>query len=316
MVSPKKPGIPENNDDDMPELPDDGEDGELTKADLEDLGLMKLEHFEDVTTADDEREPEKVRPTLEDIRVMRKYPIPTYPMFIGRDKKSAICVLETSVSRRHTKVFERDNLFYVQDMGSINGTYLNDKRILDPVELKNGDRIKIAITKQFPRGTREFIFHAVDVEAAAKEQKEQSEREAVLKQAGIIGDRPENERKKILLRNCIFKVARKDLMTVLMTETPRRVALSKIDLATRVLSFQALVPFKIKDNLMLSLEHPRLSDSLKLSLRVVNIVTSPNQGTYEHQTEIVKISDKHKEIYDTVIKLSPLICYMTSKFKE
>jgi pSer/pThr/pTyr-binding forkhead associated (FHA) protein len=306
MVSKQKPEIPENNDDDLPELPDDESD---------DLGLMQLEKFADLPETE-ESVPEQVRPVLEDSRTMRKYQVPTYPMFIGRDKKNAICILESAVSRRHTKVFERDNMFYVQDMGSMNGTYLNDKRILDPVALKEGDRIKIAITKVFPRGVREFVFHTVDTAAVAKEQKEQSEREAVLKQAGIIGEKMDSERRKIMLRHCVFKVARNDLMTVLMTETPRRVAVTKLDLATKVLSFQALLPFKIKDNLSLSVEHPRLGDALRISVRVVNIVAMSSYGIYEHQNEILKISDKHKQIYDTTIKASPMICYLTSQFKE
>jgi pSer/pThr/pTyr-binding forkhead associated (FHA) protein len=302
-------------DDELPDdLPDD-EDEEFAEEE-EESNEVQLETFQDLPgVAVEEATQKKIRPLLEDIKTARKYEVPTYPMFIGRDKKSSICIPEAPVSRRHAKVFERDGAFFIQDFGSINGTYLNEKRIMDPVELKDGDRIKIAVTKQFSRGVREYVFKHPIFEEVTKEQREQAERDALLKQVGISGSK-EGDRKKVLLRHCIFKIARHDLISMLITEGTRRVSLTRLELNQKILSFLALMPFKPKDTLMCTIEHPRLSEALRISVRVTNVIPVPNYGAYEHQTEVVKLSDKHKAFYDNMIKLSPLICYLTSKLKE
>ena len=47
-----------------------------------------------------------------------------------------------TVSRNHAVLVERDGSFYVEDEGSLNGTFVNRKRI-DNVELANGDELQI-----------------------------------------------------------------------------------------------------------------------------------------------------------------------------
>ena len=51
------------------------------------------------------------------------------PMVIGRGKEAGLTVPHALVSRRHTEVFEREGRLFVRDMGSLNGTYVNNTRI-------------------------------------------------------------------------------------------------------------------------------------------------------------------------------------------
>ncbi|MGD1993140.1 MAG: FHA domain-containing protein [Anaerolineae bacterium] len=53
--------------------------------------------------------------------------------------------LEKGVSRRHAKIFFQGEKCYVEDVGSANGTFLNDRRLTPylPYPLKAGDEIQV-----------------------------------------------------------------------------------------------------------------------------------------------------------------------------
>lgn len=62
------------------------------------------------------------------------------PVVIGRGKEAGLTVPHALVSRKHTEVYEQDGRLFVRDLGSLNGTYLNNTRIdcdqpLDPNQL-------------------------------------------------------------------------------------------------------------------------------------------------------------------------------------
>jgi pSer/pThr/pTyr-binding forkhead associated (FHA) protein len=47
-----------------------------------------------------------------------------------------------TVSRNHAVLVERDGAFYVEDQGSLNGTFVNRHRI-DSARLENGDELQV-----------------------------------------------------------------------------------------------------------------------------------------------------------------------------
>ncbi|MBN1180285.1 MAG: FHA domain-containing protein [Anaerolineae bacterium] len=53
--------------------------------------------------------------------------------------------LERGVSRRHAKIFRQGTEFYIEDVGSANGTFLNDNHLTPylPYPIKEGDRIQV-----------------------------------------------------------------------------------------------------------------------------------------------------------------------------
>lgn len=71
------------------------------------------------------------------------------PILVGRNKKQcALVIQDKGVSRVHAKLYVGDdNALYVNDIGSVNGTYVNDHRIANfhPVRLNSGDRVKFYV---------------------------------------------------------------------------------------------------------------------------------------------------------------------------
>ena len=66
---------------------------------------------------------------------------------IGRDRENDIVLDSDSVSRRHAKIEHRDGHFFVIDLDSTNGTFINDDA--EPVsatQLRRGDQVKIGDT--------------------------------------------------------------------------------------------------------------------------------------------------------------------------
>lgn len=275
---------------------------------------MELKTFNDLPDIPDDDnddfddfDEEKPRPVLEEVRSLKKHVIPNYAMFIGRDRKAFICVQISAVSRKHAKVYEEDGIFYIQDLGSINGTYVNDKRVIDPAPLKIGDRIKIGVTKQYKNGVKEFEFK----QNAPKPKKD------VLKEELDLGIFSEDESSSnVLLKDCLCYITKKDLMSVLKSNLPRRVPLERISFRKEKVSFLSLSPYKVKEILFLVLKHPQFSENLKIQIRVTEIEPQEQYGILLHHCEIFKLTGENKKIFRENILLSPLICYMSSKIKD
>jgi pSer/pThr/pTyr-binding forkhead associated (FHA) protein len=72
----------------------------------------------------------------------------------GRDTRSDIFLDDVTVSRRHAEIYRRGPKYFVRDVGSLNGTYVNRKQV-DDVELQDGDELQIGMFKlAFFHGTR------------------------------------------------------------------------------------------------------------------------------------------------------------------
>ena len=67
-------------------------------------------------------------------------------LMIGRDQKCHVVLDDTYVSQVHARVFAKDNVYLVEDLGSTNGTYLNRRKVTQPTEVHRGDRLKIGMT--------------------------------------------------------------------------------------------------------------------------------------------------------------------------
>ncbi len=72
----------------------------------------------------------------------QRLPIREKETLIGRDPKADIFLNDITVSRRHAKIVVENNKVTVKDLGSLNGTYLNNNRFSDS-ELKNKDELQI-----------------------------------------------------------------------------------------------------------------------------------------------------------------------------
>jgi hypothetical protein len=61
---------------------------------------------------------------------------------IGRSPDCEIFLDDVTVSRNHAVLVEQDGKFLIEDQGSLNGTFVNRRRI-DNQELENGDELQI-----------------------------------------------------------------------------------------------------------------------------------------------------------------------------
>jgi len=91
----------------------------------------------------------------------KKYPLAGDELTIGRDSKNEIVVDLDNVSRKHARVAAREGKCFVSDLGSTNGTYLNDQEILHETPLRNGDLIKVggSIFKFLYGGNVEQLYY-------------------------------------------------------------------------------------------------------------------------------------------------------------
>ena len=61
---------------------------------------------------------------------------------IGRSPDCDIFLDDVTVSRRHAVLIRRDDIFVIEDQGSLNGTFVNRRRI-ESAELADGDELQI-----------------------------------------------------------------------------------------------------------------------------------------------------------------------------
>lgn len=60
---------------------------------------------------------------------------------LGRGNDNKIVIKDPYISKNHFKIVKDEGNYYLEDLNSANGTYLNGDRLMDVVELENGDRI-------------------------------------------------------------------------------------------------------------------------------------------------------------------------------
>lgn len=65
---------------------------------------------------------------------------------VGRAAGCQVTVDDTYVSQLHARVFTRDSQFFVEDLGSTNGTYLNRAKVAGPMVMQKGDRLQVGNT--------------------------------------------------------------------------------------------------------------------------------------------------------------------------
>lgn len=91
----------------------------------------------------------------------KRYPVQEDEITIGRDAKNFIMVDLDNISRKHARVVIREGKAFVSDLGSTNGTYLNDAEVLNETPLRSGDLIKVggAIFKFLYGGNVEALYY-------------------------------------------------------------------------------------------------------------------------------------------------------------
>ena len=85
------------------------------------------------------------------------------PLIVGRGEDVEIRVLDTSVSRRHARIEKIGDEYFVLDMQSTNGSYVNDRQSLpgDPIPMRDGDYLRVGncIFRYLASGNVEADYH-------------------------------------------------------------------------------------------------------------------------------------------------------------
>ena len=81
------------------------------------------------------------------------YPLTEETTVIGRDESCDIQIVDEMISRRHTHISCRDEQdvvrFFITDLQSANGVFVNGRQVAEEMELNDGDAIKIGESKLF-----------------------------------------------------------------------------------------------------------------------------------------------------------------------
>ena len=91
----------------------------------------------------------------------KRFPLDNDSMTIGRSPQTDICIDEPSVSRRHSKFSIKGENVSVEDLGSSNGTYVNDKRLEGSLDLNDQDMLRLGtiLFKFFANENIDGIIH-------------------------------------------------------------------------------------------------------------------------------------------------------------
>ncbi|MEL7497610.1 MAG: FHA domain-containing protein [Planctomycetota bacterium] len=102
------------------------------------------------------------------------------PTVIGRGKEAGLTVPHALVSRRHTEIVERDGRLVVRDLGSLNGTFVNNTKIeseviLEPNQLLTLGNITFRAVYEIGSQIDEVESETITFEAAPTVEQPQSE---------------------------------------------------------------------------------------------------------------------------------------------
>ncbi len=65
---------------------------------------------------------------------------------LGRANGCQVTIDDNYVSQLHARLFRREGQYYVEDLGSTNGTYLNRRKVTAPIAIRKGDRLQVGKT--------------------------------------------------------------------------------------------------------------------------------------------------------------------------
>lgn len=66
-------------------------------------------------------------------------------MTVGRGEESHIIIPKRQISREHIRIYKDGEKFYLQDLDSKNGTWLNGHQVKGTAQINDGDEIQLAL---------------------------------------------------------------------------------------------------------------------------------------------------------------------------
>jgi pSer/pThr/pTyr-binding forkhead associated (FHA) protein len=95
--------------------------------------------------------PAGVQPALVVVAAMGREPGTVFEIIdeavLGRAPTADVRIEDAFASSAHARIFPRGQSMYIEDMGSTNGTYLNEHQLKTVEQLRPGDTIRIGETE-------------------------------------------------------------------------------------------------------------------------------------------------------------------------
>lgn len=87
-------------------------------------------------------------------------PVTTFPFRVGRHEDMSLTLPCRTVSGRHAEITENGDTLLIRDLNSTNGTFVNGRKILETVQLKDGDLLQFGrIAVRLTRSVAEQLRH-------------------------------------------------------------------------------------------------------------------------------------------------------------
>ena len=67
-------------------------------------------------------------------------------ILLGRNPECTLVLDDDFASGRHARIFRRDAGWFVEDLGSTNGTFLGSSRLTEPMPIEVGSTLRIGKT--------------------------------------------------------------------------------------------------------------------------------------------------------------------------
>jgi ABC-type multidrug transport system ATPase subunit/predicted component of type VI protein secretion system len=117
----------------------------------------------------------------------QKYEVLGFPVVIGREPKAEhrVDIPSATVSRRHARIRQRGGDYMLEDLGSSNGTFLNDRPVTSPTVVEDGDMIGLGRTVQLI-----FRMPPLEVEPEPGPSPEEAAQATRVPAETVIGDFP------------------------------------------------------------------------------------------------------------------------------
>lgn len=74
-------------------------------------------------------------------------PLGSSPIVVGRSPTCTLVIDDDYCSARHCRIFPDGDAWYIEDMGSTNGTWLGNQRVDDPIKFERGDVVRLGSTE-------------------------------------------------------------------------------------------------------------------------------------------------------------------------
>ena len=95
--------------------------------------------------------PFKVRSLiLERVKTGKQIKVDSGEFTIGKQTENDYVIKDNPmISRKHARIYQRDCNFWLEDLNSLNHTFVNDKVISEPVKLIPGMKFRLSLDEEF-----------------------------------------------------------------------------------------------------------------------------------------------------------------------